>query len=174
MTPAYDDDPALKGGQKTELPDELQKAIIKKKMGKSPQRENRTMKITKRQLRNIIRESLEYKDVSEDYRWHQVTPDGDYWLASYPLGSWVYYAIIFEDWTGQYFWSFHERKGKLPRTMSTKTVRSLMKNSRLGGGKSSSLEGAKMKAEMGLDGLVLRYEDYVRKWASARNRRTEP
>ena len=56
MTPAYDDDPALNGGQKTKLPDPLQKAIIKKKMGKSPQRENRTMRITKRQLRRIIRE----------------------------------------------------------------------------------------------------------------------
>jgi len=56
MTPAYDDDPALKGGQKTELPDALQKAIIKKKTGKSPQQENRTMRITKRQLRRIIRE----------------------------------------------------------------------------------------------------------------------
>lgn len=56
MTPAYDDDPALKGKQKTKLSDALQAAIIKKKTGKSPQRESRTVKITKRQLRRIIRE----------------------------------------------------------------------------------------------------------------------
>ena len=69
MTPAYDDDPALKGGQKKRLPDALQAAIIKKKTGKSPQRENRTMKITKRQLRRIIREEKE-KMLSE------MNPDG--------------------------------------------------------------------------------------------------
>ena len=56
MTPAYDDDPALVGGQKTKLPDALQKAIIKKKSDKTSQQENRTMRITKRQLRRIIRE----------------------------------------------------------------------------------------------------------------------
>ena len=56
MTPAYDDDPALVGGQKTKLPDALQKAIIKKKTDKTSQQENRTMRITKRQLRRIIRE----------------------------------------------------------------------------------------------------------------------
>jgi uncharacterized membrane protein YqiK len=31
MTPAYDNDPALKGGQKTKLTDKLQKAIIDSK-----------------------------------------------------------------------------------------------------------------------------------------------
>jgi uncharacterized protein YdcH (DUF465 family) len=56
MTPAYDDDPALVGKQKTKLPDVLQKAIIKKKSDKTSQQENRTMRITKRQLRRIIRE----------------------------------------------------------------------------------------------------------------------
>ena len=59
MTSAYDDDPGLVGKQKNKLPDALQAAIIKKKTGKSPQRENRTMKITKRQLRRIIREEKE-------------------------------------------------------------------------------------------------------------------
>jgi ribosome recycling factor len=69
MTPAYDEHPTLVGKQKTKLPDALQAAIIKKKTGKSPQRENRTMKITKRQLRRIIREEKE-KMLSE------MNPDG--------------------------------------------------------------------------------------------------
>ena len=56
MTPAYDDDPALVGGQKTKLPDALQRAIIKKKSDKTTQQESGTMRITKRQLRRIIRE----------------------------------------------------------------------------------------------------------------------
>jgi len=65
MTPAYDGDPALKGGQKTKLPDALQAAIIKKKTGESPQQESRTMRITKGQLRQIIREEFEMVSVDE-------------------------------------------------------------------------------------------------------------
>ena len=41
MTPAYDDDPALKGGQ-TKLPDNLQKEIIKKAMSDKEKKETQT------------------------------------------------------------------------------------------------------------------------------------
>ena len=69
MTPAYDNDPALKGGQKTKLSDALQAAIIKKKTGKSPQRESRTAKITKRQLRRIISEMVSVEEQEERESW---------------------------------------------------------------------------------------------------------
>ena len=50
MTDKYDDDPALKGDQ-DELPDHLQKGIIDKSKN-----EGKKIKISKRQLKRIIRE----------------------------------------------------------------------------------------------------------------------
>lgn len=76
MTPAYDDDPALEGGQKTKLSDALQAAIIKKKTGESPQQESRTMRITKGQLRQIIREEFEMVSV-EDHTEREDWADGE-------------------------------------------------------------------------------------------------
>ena len=53
-TKKYDDDPALTGGQ-DKLPDDLQKAIIDKK-GKNESALRNCLKVTKSQLRRIIRE----------------------------------------------------------------------------------------------------------------------
>jgi len=67
-TKKYDDDSALKGGQ-SKLPDGLQGAIIDKAVEDRDEREeeereekNESARITKRQLRRIIREALDYPE----------------------------------------------------------------------------------------------------------------
>ena len=168
MTPAYDDDPALVGGQDG-LPDTLQVAIIKKKTGKSPKRESRAMKITKRHLRQIIRESFGYRNISDEYHWRNPYPF--YWVCEAELSGWTYYAVVMEDWQGDFYWSVHEKKGRLPGRMSEKTARSLMKretvypspNSGPGKGRADSLEAAKSLAEKQLDGILLDFDDFKKK-----------
>jgi hypothetical protein len=68
-TKKYDDDSALKGGQ-SNLPDGLQKGIIDKTVEDRENREdeereekNESLKITRRTLRRIIRESLEEENL---------------------------------------------------------------------------------------------------------------
>ena len=64
-TKKYDDDSALRGGQ-SKLPDSLQRGIIDKTVEDREEREeeegeekNESVRITRRQLRRIIREELE-------------------------------------------------------------------------------------------------------------------
>ena len=169
VTPDYDNDPALVGGQ-DELPDALQRAIIKKKTGKSPQQENRAMKITKGQLRRIIREGFGYRNISDEYYWRNPYPF--YWFCEAELSGWTYYAVVMEDWQGDFYWSVHEKKEKLPARMSEKTTRSLMKrktvppspNSGPGKGRADSLEAAKSLAEKQLDGILLHFDDFKKKY----------
>ena len=61
-TKKYDDDSALKGGQ-SKLHDKLQKAIIDKTVEDREEREekNESIRITRRQLRRIIREATMYQ-----------------------------------------------------------------------------------------------------------------
>ncbi len=144
------------------------------------------MKVTKRQLKQIIRESFEddfegsvgldgpksdrYRDISDMYYWSQ--PIQFYWFCSAEMLGWTYYAVVMEDWTGDYFWSVHQKKGKLPVRMSEKTARKMMKrqdvgrgfNSGPGRGKADSLEVAKSRAEKKLDGILLHIDDFNKKY----------
>tara|TARA_Y100000034_G_C6851751_1_gene386462 strand:+ start:825 stop:1133 length:309 start_codon:yes stop_codon:yes gene_type:complete len=59
LTKKYDDDSALRGDQ-DELPDALQKGIIDKTVADREEKEkNESFRITRRQLRRIIREEME-------------------------------------------------------------------------------------------------------------------
>jgi hypothetical protein len=66
-TEKYDTDSALKGGQ-SKLPDGLQKGIIDKAIEDREDREeeekNESMKITKRQLKRIIREAIDAREIT--------------------------------------------------------------------------------------------------------------
>jgi len=57
-TKKYDDDSALVGDQE-DLPDALQKGIIDKTVEDREAEKNESLRLTKRQLRRIIREVLE-------------------------------------------------------------------------------------------------------------------
>lgn len=127
------------------------------------------MKITKGQLRQIIRESFGYRNISDEYYWRNPYPF--YWFCEAELSGWTYYAVVMEDWQGDFYWSVHEKKGRLPSRMSEKTARSLMKrktvppspNSGPGKGRANSLEAAKSLAEKQLDGLLLDFDDFKKK-----------
>ena len=57
VTKKYDDDSALTGDQ-DELPDELQKGIIDKTVEEREKEKNESVRITKRQLKRIIKEAM--------------------------------------------------------------------------------------------------------------------
>jgi len=141
------------------------------------------MRITKRQLRRIIMESLEddfelspslpdrgYRDISDVYYWSEPIPF--YWICSAKKLGWTYYAVIVENWTGDFFWSVHEKRGSLPARMSEKTIQKLKKGQDVGSdpisgpskGKAGSLEEAKSRAEKTLDSILLRFDDFKKKY----------
>ena len=69
-TKKYDDDSALRGGQ-SELPDSLQKGIIDKTdEDREEEEKNESTRITKRQLRRIIKEEIARLN-EEDYDAHR-------------------------------------------------------------------------------------------------------
>jgi len=71
FTPAYDDDESLAGGQKKNLPDALQKGIIDAKVDESEENEieESKMKITRTQLKNLIREELLSEITDDSWVW---------------------------------------------------------------------------------------------------------
>ena len=72
-TKKYDDDSALRGNQ-SELPDSLQKGIIDKTVEDREEEKNESFRITKRQLRKIIKEEkrklLREGQVQEEVLFH--------------------------------------------------------------------------------------------------------
>jgi hypothetical protein len=78
-TKEYDDDSALKGNQ-DELPDALQKGIIDKTVEDREEEEKKDeslVRVTKRQLRAIIREAVEEILDAEDLS--EIEPEEDVW-----------------------------------------------------------------------------------------------
>jgi hypothetical protein len=78
-TKKYDDDSALKGDQ-DELPDALQKGIIDKTVDEREEEEKKDeslMRITKRQLRAIIREAVE--EILDAEETSEIEPEEDVW-----------------------------------------------------------------------------------------------
>ena len=88
VTKKYDDDSALIGGQDA-LHDELQKAIIDKTVEDREKEKNESVRITRRQLRRIIREAAaQWSGLNlgrEDYG--QVGQPGWSWSV-YTNGAW--------------------------------------------------------------------------------------
>ena len=88
VTKKYDDDSALIGGQDA-LHDELQKAIIDKTVEDREKEKNESVRITRRQLRRIIREAAaQWPGLNlgrEDY--DQVGQPGWSWSV-YTNGAW--------------------------------------------------------------------------------------
>ena len=86
VTKKYDDDSALTGDQ-DELPDALQKGIIDKVSGQRKKEKNESMRITKRQLRRIIREEAQgLIDVESPY---DVEPVENVWGGCEDAGNLV-------------------------------------------------------------------------------------